>query len=333
MGDNGKVQPKDKKPASKGNDKAKFAIKTDKASYHEGDTVTGTVYLKATKPLQCKGVMCKFTGVTKTYWDTIDEATDAEGNVERSMGSCEGKKEFFKKKVKISDDVETIQPGSYEYRFSYELPADLPGSFYDKRKFNSVLGELTAKGETVYKVKACLDVDDAKDLKARQEFTVHQKLDEEIDDEKTKAKGKVCMFGCIPRGEIKMKSTFDKNAYCIGETAKVHTKIDNDSKVDIKDMVIKVMRFITFKSESGVRKWISETVCEKKFEGVKKDSKEERDMPITFTEDCYPVTKGPLIECTYRFDVEAQVDWAPDIEIHLPVTVYEPEQATWGTAF
>eukprot|EP01029_Cantina_marsupialis_P011464 TRINITY_DN2555_c0_g1_i1.p1 TRINITY_DN2555_c0_g1~~TRINITY_DN2555_c0_g1_i1.p1 ORF type:complete len:336 (-),score=74.55 TRINITY_DN2555_c0_g1_i1:548-1555(-) len=330
--ENGERLPKDKKASSKSNGKAKFAIKTDKPAYHEGDTVTGTIFLKVSKPLVCKGVIAKFTGVTKTEFDTIFSKTNDDGETEESIFTNEGKKEFFKEKVKVSKDVTTIKPGSYEYKFSYTLPADLAGSFYDKRKFKSRLGDLKFKGETVYKVKACLDVDDAKDLKSRQEFIVHQKLDDTVTEIKGESEGTVCMYFCIPRGKVKMKSYFDKNAYCIGETAQVHTKIDNESKVDIVDMVTKVVRLITLKSRTGNRRTITETVCEKKFEGVSADSEEKRQMPIKFDKSCYPTSKSSLVDCRYRFEIEAQVPYSRDVEIHEEVTVFEPEPKSWGTS-
>jgi hypothetical protein len=38
-----------------------------------------------------------------------------------------------------------------------------------------------------------------------------------------------------------------------------------------------------------------------------------------------PSTSSKLIECEYWVDVECDIPWCPDVEIHMPVVVFAPQ--------
>jgi hypothetical protein len=46
-------------------------------------------------------------------------------------------------------------------------------------------------------------------------------------------------------------------------------------------------------------------------------------MPFTVP-DTLPSTNGGLIDCRYRIDIVAEIDFAPDIEIQFPLNVFMP---------
>ena len=64
--------------------------------------------------------------------------------------------QFFKQDIILQQfNGGVITPGAYSLPFQYQLPAQLPGVFYDQRK--EMDGD-KVKGAIMYKVKVCLDI-------------------------------------------------------------------------------------------------------------------------------------------------------------------------------
>lgn len=113
------------------------------------------------------------------------------------------------------------------------------------------------------------------------------------------------------------------------------SQIVNDSKEDVKHMVVKLMRFIELTDQRGQKKSIVDTVCQASYGGVGKLSKAIRDLPLPLKTDSgvlLPGTRSRRVHIHYRFDVECDLFCAPDIEVHLAPIIYQPAPAVWGLA-
>eukprot|EP01029_Cantina_marsupialis_P015654 TRINITY_DN3436_c0_g4_i1.p1 TRINITY_DN3436_c0_g4~~TRINITY_DN3436_c0_g4_i1.p1 ORF type:complete len:385 (-),score=116.18 TRINITY_DN3436_c0_g4_i1:207-1361(-) len=311
----------------------KIAVRTDKAFYNPGDVITGTVDVFANMPIECKGVMLKMTGFEKAEWEEEHsrfEGPDDDRRTVHYIKEFKGKKDFFKEKICVSQALTFLAPGRYAYPFSYQLPAGLPGSFHEKRKHKAFEHTEHKKGEIVYKLKACLDCMFAKDLKAKQYLTIHEALDGAIQPAFGEKTAQVRLCCVIPRGQVTLKAWFDKNAYTTGETAEIKAEIKNDSATDIKHMVVKLMRFITFEDKHGHRHVMTDTVHQEEYKGVDSGKHKTRDLPLSFKGDFVPTTNGKFVHCNYRFDVECDIPYAPDIEVHMPVRLYLQPPQVWG---
>lgn len=86
---------------------------------------------------------------------------------------------------------------------------------------------------------------------------------------------------------------------------------------------------------------------------VKAKESSTQKIPLHFKGDLYPSAHGRLVRsvcfawllgsrapsthillsrCHYRFDVECDIPWAPDIEVHLPVQIAAQPPTVWGVA-
>jgi hypothetical protein len=100
-------------------------------------------------------------------------------------------------------------------------------------------------------------------------------------------------------------------------------------------VIVKVMRFIELTDDKGSRTTLTDTVLQSTYPGVPAGTNATRDLPITFrgkSGDLLPSSRSRRVAVSYRFDVECSIAWAPDIEAHLPVTLYQPAPPVWGLA-
>jgi hypothetical protein len=344
-----------KKPFFKSFGKNKMSLKTDKAFYVSGELVTGTIKVKLADDVVCKGVMFKVTGYEKAEWEELETKTcevevereNEEGGTETvsetrfydEVEEHEGKKEFFKERMLVSEAVELLPEGVHEFPFQYQLPPGLPGVFEYKKKRKvhkrdqdggSSEEELKVKAKIVYKLKCYLDFDRAKDLTAKQELVVHEMIEGNINPSHDEITREVMLCCCIPRGQCELKAVFDKNQYVPGELAQCMAKIDNRSKSDVGEMSVKLMRTIRLKNKHGRDYNIVDTILEANYEGVPAETDAERAMPLQLAGDLQPSTNGKICHCNYHFDVECNISMAPDIELHMPVVLYAPPPMVWG---
>eukprot|EP00297_Palpitomonas_bilix_P012035 CAMPEP_0113897120 /NCGR_PEP_ID=MMETSP0780_2-20120614/18471_1 /TAXON_ID=652834 /ORGANISM="Palpitomonas bilix" /LENGTH=331 /DNA_ID=CAMNT_0000888485 /DNA_START=249 /DNA_END=1240 /DNA_ORIENTATION=- /assembly_acc=CAM_ASM_000599 len=312
---------------------AKIGIHTDKLVYYGGDLITGHILLQVMSPLDCKSVVLKVTGHEKTEWE--EERVRYEGPPEHQREiwfkeQHEGKNEFFKNKVIVSDFNGTIAPGQYAFPFQYQLPQGIPGVFEYHEKY----GRLGCKVEAAirYKLKATLDVGGffMKDLKAKIHAVVHERKDPSIKPAYGENTSTVRLLGCIPKGKATLKAWFNNVSYTMGEVAYVKADISNDSKRDIGSMNTVLMREIIIRGRGfNNRHTIKGEVLKNKYPGVKALEKSEQDLPLQLNV-AQPTANGNLISCRYWLDIECDISFAPDIEVHMPVEIFAPQPEVSG---
>eukprot|EP00118_Oscarella_pearsei_P024949 m.307188 g.307188 ORF g.307188 m.307188 type:complete len:359 (+) comp41998_c0_seq1:224-1300(+) len=313
-------------------------IRTNKGEYVTGETVYGSVYLNIVRPIASKGLKLKVKGYEKSEWQYSYTEHNGEEYVSKK-GEMKGKKEFFKVDIRLVDYPGGFPMGCYCYPFQYHLPQGLPGVFgkKDKRAFDEKW-----HAKVNYTVKAEVDIPGTKhDLTCKQPLVVYSELRQAIQPVAYDKQGTVRTCCCIPRGDVHVKATMDKNSYMAGEVANIHVDVDNQSAVDIENFAVKLMRVIHLRGKDDDRDHhdslrIVDTVCQNKYEGCKSHSKKASDVPLELwskggatKEEFQPSTKGSVVQCSYHVDIEMQVPWAPDIEIHAPVQIYAPFNPYW----
>uniref|UniRef100_A0A7S3GJ85 Arrestin C-terminal-like domain-containing protein n=1 Tax=Palpitomonas bilix TaxID=652834 RepID=A0A7S3GJ85_9EUKA len=246
------------------------------------------------------------------------------------LNSEQGKNEFFKNKVIVSDFNGTIAPGQYAFPFQYQLPQGIPGVFEYHEKY----GRLGCKVEAAirYKLKATLDVGGffMKDLKAKIHAVVHERKDPSIKPAYGENTSTVRLLGCIPKGKATLKAWFNNVSYTMGEVAYVKADISNDSKRDIGSMNTVLMREIIIRGRGfNNRHTIKGEVLKNKYPGVKALEKSEQDLPLQLNV-AQPTANGNLISCRYWLDIECDISFAPDIEVHMPVEIFAPQPEVSG---
>lgn len=240
--------------------------------------------------------------------------TDNEGNPKVRTDVFKENKEFFKQEFVLQHFAGgVIAPGAYVLPFQYQLPADLPGVFYDERREHD---RDKVKGAIMYKVKACLDVK-GHDLEDK-EFLVVNSLVTNVPQPVSVLNEKKFLFG--GSGKLKMFGDLAKNVFLPGETVYVKLRIDNESKKDVRRIKVKLMREVTIKADRH-QKFINQEMQRKVFPGCKPKSKSEQMIDFQLSPNMFPSTKGKYIECKYHIDIEADTSFSPDLELHPPIVL------------
>jgi len=208
---------------------------------------------------------------------------------------------------------------------------DLPASFKFKDSHWSHGENNKIKAKVEYSFKGTLDVDGffAKDLKGKAEVKVMHAALNTFPPGTMTTKQTVRLCCCIPRGEVELTVTADKGAYYCGEVANLKVDVNNESSVEIEKMKAKLYRIMTLRADGHQKRWKHE-MREMQYSGCKEGETISQDQQLPLVGDFLPVTYAKHITCEYRIEVECAIPWCPDVELHIPVGLYEPPPQVWG---
>lgn len=320
---------------AKSNDGSFIGVQTAKGAFSCGERVDGYVVLQNNSPRQVDRVLVRITCKERTHWDEEISRTvsEGEGDNRKTYTVYEhherrGKVTHEKVILVASAIPHLLAPGNYSYPFAYTLRPDLPGcaQFTREREANdpawrSAGRRIRTHGEVTYKIKAYVDFNGlfSRDLFSKQALTVNSAFDwQHMKPAFGEKSGQVLLLCCIPRGNVRLQAAFDRAAYAAGETAQIKASIKNDAEQNISAMKVKLMRFITLRSNQGQQHSIVDTVCQATYPGVERMSEATRDLPLPLFSPggaIMPGTKARLVDISYRFDVECGLTCAPDIEV------------------
>eukprot|EP00727_Mastigamoeba_balamuthi_P012794 m51a1_g8137 hypothetical protein (314) ;mRNA; f:14514-16001 len=280
-----------------------------KPYYVAGERVDGTVNIDLMTPVQASAVKIKWTGYERTLieYTTID--TDEAGQTKTVKLKDENT--FFKNEAVLYQINQVMPAGHYNYPFSFQLPAGLPGIFFDERR---VWGDNKIKSAIVYKVKVFLDVP-GKDLKCSQKIVISEAVCRAmtpLHDKKDKG-------FLLAKGKLKMEYWLEKNVFCPGEVVPIKVKVDNESSKKVNHIKAKLMRDLKVKAK-GETRTLTEEVSRDTFEGVDKKSELEKVFNYKLP-NVFPSTNGKLVQCNYHLDIECDVPMAADLEHHVPIAI------------
>lgn len=315
--------------------KGKIHVNTEKPTYYPGEWVNGNVFVDFKEDVECDGIVVKCKGKEKVYWQetrtrTVDDG-DGESHQESYEVDFDGSKEFFHEKIKLSKGRSCIPAGQWIYPFQFQLPMDLPASFKFKDNCWSGGENNKIKAKVQYGFKGTVDVAGhfAKDLKGKSEIAVLSAPLNTIPIGKMTKTETVKVCCCIPRGDVEMSVEADKGAYFVGETAHIEVNVDNRSKSEIDKMKAKFYRILTLSADNN-RKTFKHIMKELHYQGCEPEEKLHQIHQLPMTGHFLPVTQSKHINCHYRVEIECSIPWACDIELHVPVGLYEAPRAEWG---
>eukprot|EP00118_Oscarella_pearsei_P007806 m.39141 g.39141 ORF g.39141 m.39141 type:complete len:399 (+) comp32676_c0_seq4:168-1364(+) len=317
------------------------------------------VYLSVKEPIESKRLKIKVKGYEKCRWEYSYSEQDEDSWIKRT-GEKKGRQQFLDFQQKLIEYDEVFPFGYYLYPFQYSLPHGLPGILLPCSVSSSiwVAGvfdyKKNGKGHALlaqvhYKVKAEVDTPGTKySLKAVQQFTVRDVCHckghsiEPIRHTKTGAVKTCC---CIPRGNVIVAAKLEKTNYQAGEEALLFVELSNGSSVRIDTFVVKLMRVIRLRGSDPHRensrkesKCILDTISMDSYKGCDSGASKKTSIPIKLwlqegnrkeRVELQPGTSGAVVKCKYHIDIEIQVPWAPDIEIHVPIQIEPPKNRMW----
>jgi len=326
-------------------------VKLDKPYFVAGDVASGVVYVELFDEIDVDKIYIKAKGKEKICWteewkEPIFQEVDGERQIvgeEEKSAEFDEKESFFKKKIKLcpSEDFE-MKEGKYAFPFSFELPksgkkgSQLAGSWdvkegksYNWTGARGITKEMKAKVE--YSVKAVIDIDDSKDLEEKLDFVVYPELPKTIPTPSDEKEASVMFCCCIPRGELKMQATLDKNVYSPGDEAEAVLTVENDSALEVTAMV-EMNRIMKLKAD-GHHIFNRREQHLGRFDTIEPGEKKTVNMKFKIP-DTHPTTKARYLDCFYVLDVVSELQCAPDIELHFPIHIFqrpiEPEKWTEG---
>eukprot|EP01137_Pigoraptor_chileana_P004081 Opistho-2@45274 len=312
--------------------KNEIVVRLDKGQYIGGEVIHGVVYVNCLTPVPAKSLKLKLKGMEKTIWEETELQQRGDGTSEHVTITRGGSRDFFKMEFHLVSFPGIYAPGTYAYPFQWALPPGLPGSFHESH--GSLGSGLHLGCQIRYQIKAILDIPGTKhDLKHKVHLAVIDKLDTTIQPQHHKKIGTVRFLCCIPKGDLECEAWMDKNAYCANETAQIHMAVKNNSTVNVDNFAVKLMRTLIVRDKSGHTKHLVTTVCKEKYPGTPALTSRESDVPLPLVANGKPIqqsVRSDLIECKYHVDIECQIPWSPDIEIHAPVEIYEPISPGWS---
>lgn len=332
-------------------DGSMILVQTDRASYHAGEMLTGRVIAYIQSPVQAESVALKVKLKEKTVFDeersnTVFERKDdgtSEAITTWHHDIKTGKRDIFKTIVIVSQIPHVLPPGTYSYPFAVPLPASLPGV----AKFRKVRDSqdphwrranrrLETLASVAFTIKAVLQKGGFfhRELRSVQEIPVNPFFDwsKMVPAMASGTRDvRVCCF--FDKGPCSVSAVMNKAAFQSGETVLVTATFKNDSTVELRTVQSRLYRHVTVSDGRGHQRRFTDIVCEAHFQGVPPQSTCIREMPLRLVSGHGPLQasiNSQLLSIRYSFDIVGSIAWASDLDIALPVVIYEPSPATYG---
>jgi hypothetical protein len=335
----------------------KVNVQFVKPFYVVGENVQGSVFVEAHEELPVEKLYLKIKGKEKVkweeHWDEPIYEMQGEGEeAQRVMVGSEHhekeydeKDEFFKLKIQMGGEG-VIPAGQHAFPFSFNLPTHskkgqpLGGSFKYKdghAGFSGCREVRKLKAKIEYSAKVCVDLDDEKDLEKKVDLTIFEQPTQAIDMPQGSRQENVMLCCCINKGAVSIRAMCNKTYFAPGERGTALMYIKNESSVDIVPAV-ELNRFLKFKADghhihdqdmtklgraAPIKAAESGSDSDSDSETKAKPGEVEVRLDFQIPNEL-PSTNGRYIDCSYRIDILAEIDWAPDIEIQFPLNIFMP---------
>ena len=344
------------------NSQAQGFIHLDKPYYSPGEQVNGTVSLLVNIEIQATHLVLRLNGGELVHFVALNTgagSTNADFSAvdenlnepkDNTLGSFNENHLFYDISNPIYNfhppDAESnlktpkaiIEPGQYQFPFSFRLGSDAPASFDYKWKMKGHRCEATV----TYILTAILEdkttdtyLTGGGDVLAN---TVMQVVPQGMGrpmNRKVQLEETVTDMCCMGKGSVKAAVLFDKDEYRIGGKAFLRVEVDNRRcQVDVRSIEAVLYQTLTFTAQGHQQSKTTE-LRKREVEGVKAGryasgvDTEEIELPISGKKnnfsDIQPSCDGKLVECKHRIEVTLKMAGccANNPTLRLDIPVYE----------
>jgi len=299
-----------------------ISIQLERYSYVGGDTVSGVVHLNCVVPFTARGVLVKIKGYEWAEWEewkTKQIQEDNQTKTERYIHVNKESREFFCDHIPVYPHSGVVQQGDYHFPFTYQLPASIPGTFYEKvGRFSQGDG---CRAEIIYFAKAKVDVAFKHDLKRKINFVVNEKFDQNVQPSYGE-NSKTFMF---TSGRLAARVWLDKNVYFPGNTVIAKLEANNTSVKPTNSLNVIVMRHLDLYTQ-GQHYDRKDQIYHQHYKGFEPSFFGVRWLPFQIPIGVQPsTTTSKLVRCTYYFVVECDIPGAIDLRVSLPTSIMAPQ--------
>lgn len=304
-------------------------ITLEKTNYNPGEQVNGFVNLIVHKQSNITKIDMSFRGeefvnMVKTEsesYERYNSKTQQEETRTRqiTVPYTENRVFYdFTNTLWVNSNGQPINPGQYQFPFSFTLGTSIPASFNHKWKVKSEPCDACIFYEIAIDVGGLgfLSRESFENL-VRKEIQVVQVNDGLTQNRRIESVSKV-QHCCKQYGEVKLVAFFEKDKYCIGSKAFIIFEIDNStSQMNIHSVNAQLEQHYRFKAESANEN--KKDILQKiKFPGIAAGSKltgnraQRAEIMIKGDEvakiDIKPSTSSRLINCFHYLNVELVLD-------------------------
>lgn len=329
-------------------------IHLDKPTYSPGEQVNGTVSLEVNTPVQATDLELKFLGGEFVHFVQLEREKAQEiGEESKStedrpaFGNYTQNRIFYNFENSIYEfrkpgtEIGIIEPGQYQFPFSFVLGVETPASFnYSWKNYGH------SCNATIQYIITANIIDKSRGIRqggagvagnlAHKELIVLP-VDDGLGRNRRVENAENISFCCKDYGETKMIAYFEKDRYSIGSTAFIILEIDNRySTADIKDVDVKLTQRLSFKAQGQEQRKIS-VLKEVKGEGCKAHSSQKGNNARRFEivisgskpdeKDIFGSCHGELVECRHRISITLNMGitcyMGKSPQVHLDIPVYK----------
>lgn len=285
--------------------------------------VSGTVEMDCRVPFFAKGVILRVKGFERVWWQYQTTEWEGQGQDRRSVTRThehKENKEFFKTSIVVYPYQGTVAPGHYSFPFLYQLPLNLPGTYFEEGGNPNLGNGFYAK--ILYKLKATVDVHFRHNLHSTVRLVVNEKFDQLL--QPSYAENSKSFL--TSSGSLLIRTWLDKNAYSPGETVLAKLKANNTSVKPTRRIRIKVHHILELRAH-GHSKYHSHTEYEQDFPGFEPCFYGVKWMPFYIPIGLIRPSSllGHHVQSSYVFEIECDIPGATDLSVKLPVRILAPQ--------
>ncbi|KAK6174918.1 hypothetical protein SNE40_013477 [Patella caerulea] len=219
----------------------------DQGVFYGGQLVQGHVTVQLNTEIKMRRIRLEFNGGARVKW------SETRSNGQSTYTVVYSSKELyfehvlvlFGKDLEEKGDNPVLQPGSYTYPFSFQLPKQLPSSYE------------SSIGRVRYTVTAVIDRPWKFDHKCKRTFTFIDALD--LNLETNAAQGAIqqgeknlCCL-CCKSGPISAVLKLDRLGYVPGEDIRIHGEINNHSRRKMTSSFAEIRMTVQYHTPSKTR--------------------------------------------------------------------------------
>jgi hypothetical protein len=293
-------------------------VQLNQPVYTGGDVVSGTVFMNVLETFTANGVIVKIRGFEYAAWEEWRTEQKEGGQTERHLHVHKEKREFFKDVIRVYPHSGIVNPGQYQFPFTYQLPSALPGSFTEKGgHWSQGTGH---EGQVGYFAKGKVDAK-KHPLNYKQFFVVNEKFDKSVQPSFAE-NSKTFMF---TKGRLHARVWLDRNVYFPGDTVIAKLEANNTSVKPTTKLSVKVFKHLHLQAGSH-RHEHSQEIYHQNYKGFEPSFYGVRWLPFNIPVNIQPSTStAHLVRCTYFFIVECDIPGALDLDIKLPTAIMAPQ--------
>lgn len=285
----------------------------DQQHHHPGSDVKGAVIVTVDQPKEYSKLTVKLIGKADVSWTEITGAGD-----ERTETEYHNSVKYIKKRdvlwSKESSPSDELTAGEHTFPFAIKLPNDAAPSFKGQH------------GEVEYKIKAKLTDSGSQKDKEKVHVTIREdgaELMRSCMEPQTFDKDTQVQLLCFNFGTMSMICELPRTGFSPGEAIPISVHVENQSTKTVH-IHASLLRKDTFTSEHGRKKYLRNELTSvdsppiqpseiTEFEG--KSLQISREVPSTM-KNC------SCISVEYTLVINADVPWAPDVSIKIPIAIY-----------